>query len=224
MLENIAQQYDGFTPEYVDGNERYNTHARAVFYAVLEKDMRGKKLLDVACGYGYDLQEYGTRGATLHGIDASGEMVQAARQWAPNADVREGLMEDLPYEDGTFDIVVSKYALQTSGDVPQVIEEMSRVLRPGGTLAYLAVHPVRQFLEKKKNGKDYFTQEIVASTFFEGAVTAHEPSHTMQEYLNPEFLRQFRLLHIGEHADFPAAEQINGDTYPCFLVVRAEKL
>jgi len=223
MKEGIESQYDEFASKFAHGTEIYNRPSRAAFYAMFNFDMTGKRLLDVGCGDGYDLNEFQKRGALVEGVDSSKELIKIAKTRAPEAELTLGLMESLPYEDSTFDVVISKYALQTSPDVPRSIGEMCRVIRPGGLLAYLTVHPLRQFLEKRKHPKDYYKQEIVESTFFGGTVTAHEPTHTMEEYLNPEFLEEFQITHFKEHPDFPSSEGIDGDTYPCFFVLRAQK-
>jgi ubiquinone/menaquinone biosynthesis C-methylase UbiE len=219
----ISNQYNEFASDYVEENSKYNSKSNACFYRLLGTSMHYHKLLDVACGDGTDLKRYSALGVYTFGIDASEEMVKLARINAPHAKILSGVMENLPYVDDFFDLVTSKYAIQTSPDVPKVLSEMTRVLKSGGILQYLAVHPLRQFMEKKKNGKDYFLQEIVNSTFFEGKVTALEPSHTFNEYFNPDFLKSYDILNFEEHDHFPDAERINGDNYPCFFIVRARK-
>ncbi|MBI2148194.1 hypothetical protein HYU23_00790 [Candidatus Woesearchaeota archaeon] len=46
----------------------------------------------------------------------------------------------------------------------------------------------------------------------------------MNEYLNPKFLRKYRITHFGEYGDFPSSEHVDGATYPCFFVLRARKI
>jgi ubiquinone/menaquinone biosynthesis C-methylase UbiE len=224
MVKEISSQYDRFAGEFVEGTNRYNETSRAEFYSMLNFDMRGKRILDVGCGDGYDIALYRSRGAIVYGIDASRELVSLAKRRVPKAEAIQGLMESLPYGDAVFDMVLSKYALQTSTDIPQVLRELGRVLKPNGIIAYLAVHPLRQFMEKKKHPKDYFLQEVVESRFFGGTVTAREPTHTLNEYLNPEFLAGNRIVYFKECGDFPSSEKVEGDTYPCFFVLKAKKI
>lgn len=223
MEDELVDQYDEFASEFAQGTEIYNIPSRAAFYAMFDFDLKGKRILDVGCGDGYDLKEFSKRGAIVFGLDASQKLLQMATRNVPSADFQLGTMESLPYADNYFDIVVSKYALQSSSELQRVLSEMYRVVKPGGIVAYLTVHPLRQFLEKKKHPKDYYTQEVVESHFFGGTVTALEPTHTLEEYLNPEFLRDFQITYFREHTDFPSAERIEGDTYPCFFVMRATK-
>jgi ubiquinone/menaquinone biosynthesis C-methylase UbiE len=220
---SIEKQYNHIAQEFIAGAEVHNEISRPAFYSILDFDMRNKRVLDVGWGDGYDIRQYQKKGALMYGIDASDELVKQARINAPGADISTGLMENLPYPAAQFDAVLSKYVLQASRYVPLCLREMDRVLKLNCVLAYLAVHPIRQFLEKKKHPKDYSEQEIVTSVFFGGKVTVREPSHTLNEYLNHEFLMNYRITHFSEHTDFPSSEKVDGDTYPCFFIVKAVK-
>jgi len=110
--------------------------------------------------------------------------------------------------------------LQTTALIDPVYEEIIRVLKPKGKLVYLACHPIRQFKEKKREGKDYFKKEIVESVFFNGQVSALEPSHTMNEYLSKKFFRHFTLEGYEEGLD-EAAEKVDGDIYPSYFILKA---
>ncbi len=223
MKQNLARQYDNFADTFLQGVEQYNDLCSRVYFTKLNTNLRRMKVLDIGCGNGRDLSMLLNSGAYLYGIDASQIMVKRAKTNVSRAHITQGVMEDLPYNDGFFDVVMSKYVIQSSTDVLTCIQEMNRVLKPGGTLLYLAVHPLRQFIEKKKHPKDYFLQEIVESVFFEGTVTASEPTHTMNDYLNPQFLQNFRVIEFEEHTDYPSCEKIDGDSYPCFFVLKARK-
>lgn len=138
----------------------------------------------------------------------------------------QGVGEELPFTDKKFDGVVSKWAIQTSFDVPQLLREATRVLKVGGMLVFLTKHPMMQWKEKvRDNGhpSDYFKQSIVTSNIYDGTIVLKEPSHTMGEYLSPEFLSNFELLSYQEYSEFPASEQIDGDTFPTFFIVVARR-
>ncbi len=223
-MVDLASQYDAFADDFVRGAEDYNFKSRKAYYSALEMiSLKGGKVLDVGCGDGWDLQRISSMGAEVFGIDSSSELVRMAQKNNPDVPIVWGDMNDLPFKDSYFDVVLSKYVIQTSEDVPKTLVEMSRVLKAGGTLAYLAVHPLRQFLEKKKHPKDYFMQEVVESRFFGGRVSANEPTHTFNEYFNKNFLRSFRVDYFEEFEDFPSSERMGGDNYPCFFIVSATK-
>ena len=92
----------------------------------------GDRLLDVACGSGLALELAGLRGAVCAGIDASPRLVSVARDRNPEADVRVGDMNALPWDDGSFDLVTSFRGIW--GTTPAAVAEAHRVLVPGGRI------------------------------------------------------------------------------------------
>ena len=164
-------------------------------------------------------------GVIPFGIEPSEEFVKSAKEKSPQLNIIVGKGENIPFADKEFDIVVSKYALQTSPDVPKILDEAARVLKTGGYFVFLSKHPIRQFLEKAETYKkaedvNYFDQKIVDSFIYEKRIHLREPSHTLSEYFSKDVLKNFDLLDFIEASDFPASEQINGYTYPTFFVAK----
>jgi SAM-dependent methyltransferase len=87
-------------------------------------------ILDLGCGDGQLTKRLGTTGASVVGVDASLEMVAAARERGVAADV--GDAEALPYARNTFDAVFSNAALHWVRDQDAMMAEVRRVLKPGG--------------------------------------------------------------------------------------------
>jgi ubiquinone/menaquinone biosynthesis C-methylase UbiE len=95
----------------------------------------GQRVLDVACGTGILGREIASRvGTTGHvaGIDPNQGMIAVAKQLAPGVEWREGTAESLPFPDESFDAVVSQFGLMFFTDRCQALDEMLRVLEPGG--------------------------------------------------------------------------------------------
>ena len=90
----------------------------------------GEKILDLGCGDGQLTKRIGVTGADVLGVDASEEMVAAARERGVVADV--GDAQELPYADKTFDAVFSNAALHWVRDQDAMIRQVHRVLKPGG--------------------------------------------------------------------------------------------
>ena len=90
----------------------------------------GDRLLDVACGSGLAIELAGLRGASCAGIDASARLVAVARYRSPEADIRVGDMNALPWDPASFDVVTSFRGIW--GTTPGAVAEIHRVLRPGG--------------------------------------------------------------------------------------------
>jgi SAM-dependent methyltransferase len=94
----------------------------------------GDRLLDLACGSGFALELATLRGATVTGIDAAARLVAVARMRLPEADLRVGDMQALPWEDDSFDVVTSFRGIW--GTTPHALAEARRVLVPGGRLGF----------------------------------------------------------------------------------------
>jgi SAM-dependent methyltransferase len=95
----------------------------------------GMRVLDVGCGSGEMCALAAERGAAVAGIDAAEGMIAIARCRVPDADLRVGAMEQLPWEDHRFDLVTAINALQFAADFIDALAEAARVVRPGGAVA-----------------------------------------------------------------------------------------
>lgn len=114
-----------------------------VFSAALDAGgvSAGSAYLDVGCGAGGALVLAHGRGAKVSGLDASGTLVEIARQRLPGANVAVGDMEDLPFADQSFDFVSGINSFQFAGDVAKALGEAARVCRKGGKVAALVWGP-----------------------------------------------------------------------------------
>jgi ubiquinone/menaquinone biosynthesis C-methylase UbiE len=95
----------------------------------------GSRVLDVATGPGYAAARAAERGATVVAVDVAPAMVELARQRHPDIDVRQADAEALPFEDASFDAVVSNFVVPPLGRPERAVRELDRVLDDGGTLA-----------------------------------------------------------------------------------------
>src|SRR5436190_20098920 len=102
----------------------------------------GQTVLDLGCGAGTDLliaaQMVGPEGRAI-GIDMTAPMLVRARASAremglENVELHEGLIESVPVDDGSVDIVISNGVVDLVPDKEAVFAEIDRVLRPGGRL------------------------------------------------------------------------------------------
>lgn len=105
----------------------------------------GEDVLDVACGTGNATIPAATTGARTTGLDLTPELLEGARRRAADADVEiewiEGDAEALPFEDASFDVVLSTFGCMFAPDHQKAAAEMARVLRPGGRLGIAAWTP-----------------------------------------------------------------------------------
>ena len=99
----------------------------------------GDRVLDVACGTGNVTIPLARRGAMMTGVDIAPNLLEQARARAAMEGLTiqfdEGDAEQLPYPDGTFDVVVTMFGAMFAPRPGVVSAEFGRVLKPGGLLA-----------------------------------------------------------------------------------------
>ena len=95
----------------------------------------GTRLLDAGCGAGLALALAAQRGATIAGLDASAALLEIARERLPDADLRQGDLEALPYADAAFDAVTAFNSVQYAGNPAAALREIRRVVKPGARVA-----------------------------------------------------------------------------------------
>lgn len=97
------------------------------------------RALDVACGWGYVVQEFARRVRKAVGVDLTPEMIDLARRVAAERKVagvefHVGDVEALPFEPGSFEIVICRFSFHHFPDPARALREMRRVLAPGGRI------------------------------------------------------------------------------------------
>jgi len=123
------------------------TDPKALLWRTLE-EWQPKRVLEVGGGQG-ELAERMVHelGARVTFLDLSPRMVELAR--ARGIDAREGDVQQLPFDDASFDTVVSAWMLYHVPDVDRALAEIARVLEPGGALIAVtnSVHHLEEFRE-----------------------------------------------------------------------------
>ncbi len=97
------------------------------------------RVLDLACGPGIVAEAVAPQVLEVLGIDVTTEMIRLAHERIENAHLTNGhfgvaSVEALPFQNEEFDQVMTRLSLHHFGDVPAVLSEVRRVLRPGGRL------------------------------------------------------------------------------------------
>lgn len=106
-------------------------------------DMRSKRVLNVGCGNGKDLTHpVYAEAAARWGIDPDERGIEWGRKAFPGLNLVHGVAEDLPFEDGHFDVVTARVSLLYT-NIPASLSEIARVMKPGGYLC-LGLHDWRR--------------------------------------------------------------------------------
>ena len=115
---------------------------------LLPADMTGMDAIELGCGTAYVSAWMTRRGARVVGIDNSERQLETARRLADQHRVEieliHGNAETVPYPDASFAFAVSEYGAASWADPAAWVPEAWRLLRPGGTLAFLTTHPLMQ--------------------------------------------------------------------------------
>jgi SAM-dependent methyltransferase len=121
----------------------------------------GDKVLDLACGTGWASRTIAqmNTGAQLFGVDIAHGLVESARRIAQRTgvaiDYKVGDAEQLPYEDGSFDVVISSFGIMFASKPESAAGELTRVVRKGGRFGILVWKPDSTVFEMFKVMKPY---------------------------------------------------------------------
>lgn len=108
-------------------------------------DLQGKRVLDLGCGYGWHCRWARAAGAVaVVGVDLSEKMLARARKSTEDSGIeyRRSAMEDIDFDQGEFDIVMSSLALHYVERFDPLCRKVSSLLSPGGSFVFSVEHPV----------------------------------------------------------------------------------
>ena len=173
----------------------------------------GERVLDMGCGAGRHAFEMYKRGADVIAFDQDADELAIVREWfaamkdagevpvGAEADVKEGDALALPFADGEFDRIVAAEILEHIPADIQAIEELVRVLRPGGRLVFSVTHPMRwifpddpQVLEAQIS---YFEREYT-ETAEDGTIVYAEFHRTLGDWIRALHDAGFHLRDLQE--------------------------
>ena len=135
MFDRIAPVYDAMNRLMTAGLDlRWRRLAAA---AVVRP---GDRVLDAACGTGdFALADVGAGAGEVVGVDFSARMLERARRKSTAVRWVEADLLALPFDDATFDAATIGFGIRNLSELDPGLQELRRVLRPGGRLAVLEI-------------------------------------------------------------------------------------
>jgi SAM-dependent methyltransferase len=219
-----------------DNRDRYRTELTNAAMLDAVGDVAGLDVLDAGCGEGYLSRLLAGRGSRPVGVDICRELVEAAREKA----AADGLdlayeiadVAALPVPDGTVDLVVANHLLNDLRDPVPAVGEFARVLRPGGRLVAIMLHPcfygVRGTISDPAG---YYQVRPIEQHFLVDGLRSPAPAvswaRPLQDHVG--ILTGAGFVITGMSEPRPTNEQLATDwwrenfRYPLFLLVTARK-
>ena len=194
-------------------------------------DLRGKKILGLACGGGQQMPVFAALGAECTVFDYSKKQIEsdiavAGREGYGIRAIRGDMTKPLPFENGEFDLIFHPVSNCYVRDVKAVWRECYRVLKPGGYLLSGTDHFVNYIVDSDE-------REIINSLPFDPTVNEEQRkqleaddagmqfSHTIEEQINGQLEAGFTLLELYE--DTNGAGRLHELNIPTFLAMRSQK-
>lgn len=183
-------------------------------------DLRGKRVLDLGCGYGWHCQFASEQGASVVvGIDISEKMLEKAGKLTTARNVRfeNTAIEDFESVPGSFDIVLSSLTLHYVRDLEAVFVKVAELLAPKGVFCYSIEHPVFTSCEQQDwcyDGEgntlhwpvdNYFNEGQRRTTFLGSEVTKYH--RTLESHFRTLLSAGFEIESLVE--PFPSLDMIN---------------
>lgn len=226
--DTSIRSWDAVADDWVshaDGNDYRNYFLMPLTLELLG-DIRGVRILDLGCGEGGYSRELAARGARVVGVDGSAQLVAVARQRAADAgqeieflSANASSLEQITA--GAFDVVLASMVLMDVEDYEGAVQQMWRVLAPGGRLLMSITHPcfsapVSEWIRTDSGEPSHFAvdryferlawDDFITPRFRRPVVRRHRP---LQDFMRPLLDRGFLLRDFREPAATSAQVQMS---------------
>lgn len=176
-----AREHELGTREFFDEVERnrYDVYAPWMRGVMQFENFKDARLLEIGCGMGTDLLQFARGGARCTGIDITPRSIEISRHrfslYEQSAQFLLGDGESLPFGSDSFDVVYSNGVLHHTPDTAGAINEVHRVLRPGGIAKVMVYH---------RNSLNYWLEMILHRGILRGELLkGHSPEEIMSRYV-----------------------------------------
>lgn len=241
---NTWEDNAGFWVQIIRGkHDRYRTGLTDVAILDAIGPVDSLRVLDAGCGEGYLSRELAARGATVVGVDSSAKLIEAASALVPDRSSTLSFqvndVAQMQLAGDSFDLVACNHLMNDLPDPSGPIHEFSRVLKPGGRLIILMLHPCfygdrvsRNAGDYEGPGNAYFQPRKISQRFCVDGITS--PAKVTSWHRPLEFyaqsLRDAGFLITDLREPHPSEEQLRNEPWwranfpqPLFLLIAAQK-
>jgi SAM-dependent methyltransferase len=211
------------------GHDAYWYYRDAFFDEIVP--LPGRATLEIGCGEGRVARDLAERGHQVTAIDAAPTMVRAAQEADPGGTYVLGDAAALPFDDASFDVVVSYNSLMDVDDMPGSVCEAGRVLEGGGRFCVSVTHPFMDagsFESREPDARFVVDGSYMGKRRFEGTFERAGLTITFRGwcYALSDYWRAFEeagLLVERLREPTHTLEDPRHDRIPLFLYVRLVK-
>lgn len=172
----------------VDSKPLHVYYERPNTWSLLPKNLKGLEVLDMGCASGWYSEQLIKAGCHVTAVDASPTMVEITRkrlQGQANV-IQANLEKPMDFaKSQSFDIVLASLMIHYLDDWPQLMKEVSRILKPGGLFIFSTHQPQSTFFHFKLD--NYFRQQIITDFWPDINMSVqyyHRPLHDLTEALS----------------------------------------
>lgn len=209
---------------------------RNAFFELLPSP--GRATLEIGCGEGRVARDLAARGHRVTGVDAAPTLLEAARDAGGAGDYVLADAAALPFEAGSFDLVVAYNSLIDMQDMPAAVREARRVLETGGRFCVCVPHPISdagQFVSRDPQAQFLIEGSYLGRRRFEGTFERNGLTMTFRGWSYPleEYARALEgaglLIETVREPPLARADDQDDDAderwrrVPMFLMLRAVK-
>ena len=226
----ISTNYDEAVGE--SGDQSQNKIINPIVKRLLG-DLSDKTILDAGCGNGYWTRKLAPQAKRVIGIDFTDRLIKKAieRGVPENASFIVGNLEQLDFEDRTFDIVLLSMVLMDIENLDAVVEELVRVSKPGGIFVASFLHPCFENPPNTQSIRDETGQKIgreVSNYFQTGLIqdSEHNYQHfhrTLADYFNAFSNCGLCIERVVEPNGSQLLETNQNDHHPYFMILKLVK-
>jgi malonyl-CoA O-methyltransferase len=220
ILLPVVAAYDRWSANYDEyDNPMVFAASRIVEFSL--RDVRGRDIVEFGCGTGRNLEMLRSRGAqSLVGSDVSRGMLARAAQRPGNFQLFESDMgQPLPLPPGSMDVALFCLSLEHVADLASAFIEAKRLLRAGGTLMIIEIHP-------------FLTASGVSAHYLDGNEEVRMPTvaHDFSSYVDALLATDFRITACREWrprdlgSSLPVKVLMRGPNLPLVLQFTAHAL